>query len=70
MKNHGGEVIEGYKKPGHQGQRYEVRYRDGFGIQRIFGWTNDPEAAAIRKSIARQPLWSGVRIVDLYPERG
>ena len=50
---------------GDLGQRYEVRYRDGEGTERICGWTGTLEGAQLMvDAIRKHPVWHWPRIVD------
>jgi len=52
-------------KAGDQGQRYEVRYRDGKGIESVFGWAGTPEGAQVMvDAIRKHPVWYWPRVVD------
>ena len=53
--------------PGHadRGQRYEVRYRDGMGTERSFGFTNNAaELPSMIKKLGRNPAWKYTRTID------
>lgn len=55
----------GIKNARDQGQRYEVRYQDGLGTERIFGFTNDAmQAHRMMMNVRRNWRWSNVRIID------
>lgn len=55
---------------GDHGQRYEVRYRDGEGTERVFGWTGTPEGAQVMvDAIRRHPVWYWARILDRHKEK-
>lgn len=57
---------------GHQdrGQRYEVRYRDGMGTWRAYGFTESHDLAAQWVSnIRRHLVWHSPRIVDRQENR-
>jgi hypothetical protein len=49
---------------GYKGQKYEVRFRDEEGMDRIFGWQNEPEGG-LAKAAALHPGWSDVRVVEI-----
>ena len=49
----------------YEGQRYEVRYKDGYGRDCCAGWTNDADGGALVRSIKRHPAWSDPAVVDL-----
>ncbi len=58
--------MEGYTcgkiKTGDNGQRYEIRYTDSKGKQKVFGWANDP--AAFVQSIILNPSMNSPVVVD------
>lgn len=49
---------------GDKGQRYEVRYVDGKGEERVMGWTNAADGGGLAVSLKRHPIWKLARIVD------
>ena len=54
-------------KRGNQSLRYEVRYRDGKGIESVFGWAGTPEGAQVMvDAIRKHPVWYWPRIVDRH----
>ena len=53
---------------GDKGQRYEVRYTDSKGIEKVFGWTKDPKGGAFVKSINLNPSMSNPRVIDREAE--
>ena len=54
-------------RPGYQSLRYEVRYRDGKGIENTFGFAGTPEAAQVMvDAIRKHPVWYWPRIVDRH----
>lgn len=54
---------------GDQGQRFEVRYKDGKGVEHVMGWTGTPEGAELMKAaIDKHPVWHSPLIVDRQPE--
>lgn len=52
---------------GDRGQRYEVRYFNEDGAEKIFGWTDDPTGGAMVESIKLHPSMSRPRVVDRQP---
>lgn len=47
------------------GQRYVVRYRDGMGTRRDYGFTESHDVAEQwREAVNRNPLWDSPRIID------
>lgn len=48
------------------GQRYEVRYIDDDGDEKVFGWTNEADGGALVKSITAHPVWHSPRVVDRH----
>jgi len=55
---------------GDHGQRYEVRYRDGKGTERVFGWAGKPEGARLMvDAIRKHPVWYWPRIVDRHQSK-
>lgn len=47
------------------GQRFEVRYRDGVGHDRSYGYADTEEAAQkLVRKIEKNPMFSRARIVD------
>jgi hypothetical protein len=50
---------------GYKGQRYEVRYIDGDGVEQVMGWTNDANDNAFTDAIKAHPVWHSPKIVDL-----
>lgn len=47
------------------GQRYEVRYRDGLGTRRTYGFTESMDVAEQWvEAINRHLIWDSPRIVD------
>ena len=58
--------------PGHadRGQRYEVRYRDGMGTERTFGYADtDEHAQEMVRGLKRNPCWSNPRVIDRHEAR-
>ena len=48
---------------GYRGQKYEVRFTDADGKDRVFGWQNEPEGG-LANAAALHPGWTNVRIVE------
>jgi len=47
------------------GQRYEVRYKDGLGLERIFGYAGTAECAQkMVDVILLHPSWTAVQLID------
>lgn len=47
------------------GQRYEVRYKDGLGLERIFGYAGTAEGAQkMVDVILLHPSWTAVQLID------
>lgn len=49
---------------GDRGQRFEVRYRNTTGDERIFGWTIDPTGGAFFDSVKLMPSARNPFVVD------
>lgn len=49
---------------GYRGQRYEVRFKDETGTERVFGWQNEPKAG-LAQAARLHPGWTAVQVVDL-----
>ena len=49
---------------GYRGQRYEVRFTNEDGEEKVFGWQNERDGG-LEKSARLHPGWSKVRVVDL-----
>lgn len=49
---------------GDLGQRYEVRYTDDDGVEKVFGWTNEADGGALVSSIELNPSMHSPRVVD------
>jgi len=47
---------------GDNGQRYEVRYKDGGGNEKVAGWTNTPET--LTGMIDLHPVFHSPRVID------
>jgi hypothetical protein len=52
-------------RTGYNGQRYEVRYRDGSGGWHVFGWCNEADGGALVESIKLNPSMYGSKVIDL-----
>lgn len=51
-------------KVGYKGQRYEVRFTDEEGVERVFGWQNENSLGLV-EAANLHPGWSEVHVVDL-----
>lgn len=49
---------------GDKGQRYEVRYLDGGGVEHVMGWTEVSDGGGLAKSLSKHPVWKLSQIVD------
>ena len=54
----------GHLNTGDKGQRYEVRFTDGDGKRRTFGWTNEADGGALVRSIKLHPVWHSPVVID------
>lgn len=47
------------------GQRYEVRYRDGMGTERMFGYAADEKGVeGLKRRLSKNPSWKFSRTID------
>lgn len=47
------------------GQRFEVRYRDGMGTERVYGFAQaESERDRFVREIEHHPIWSKPRVLD------
>lgn len=60
-------TCSGMPETGDQGQRYEVRYADGDGKERVMGWTEAADGGSLVRSINKHPVWHSPRIIDRRP---
>lgn len=51
---------------GYNGQRYEIRFKDSAGTERVFGWTNE-KGGTLLKVCKLMPGTSGHYVKDLQP---
>ena len=49
---------------GYRGQKYEVRFTDENGNDRVFGWQNQP-AGGLADAAAMHPGWGNVRVIEV-----
>lgn len=49
---------------GDKGQRYEVRYKDGKGQERVAGWTNREDGGQLVTMVKMHPVWHSPQVVD------
>ena len=49
-----------------KGQRYEVRYIDGEGIERVMGWADEPKNLV--DAIKLHPSFHSPRVIDRQPK--
>jgi len=57
-------------KVGDNGQRYEVRFTDSDGNEKVLGWTNDPSGGGLVQSIELHPTWRLPRVIDRHGRSG
>jgi len=56
-------------KVGDKGQRYEVRYTDTKGVERIMGWTKTTEGVdSFFKGIELHPNFHSPKVIDRQKE--
>jgi hypothetical protein len=51
---------------GDRGQRYEVRFIDGDGEERVMGWTDQADGGPFAQAIRRHPVWHSWRVIDRH----
>jgi hypothetical protein len=49
---------------GYKGQKYEVRFTDEDGKERVFGWQNEPRGG-LADAVRLHPGWTKVRVVKI-----
>lgn len=47
---------------GYKGQKYEVRFKDESGVERVFGWQNE-DSGGLASAARLHPGWTHVRVV-------
>lgn len=56
-------------KVGDKGQRYEVRYTDTEGTERVMGWAETSEEVAhFKKAIELHPAFHSPKVIDRQKE--
>lgn len=52
-------------KTGDKGQRYEVRYKDSEGVERVMGWSEtDDGVKNLKFAIELHPSFHSPRVID------
>lgn len=54
-----------FKGGADKGERYVVKYRDGMGTERTFGFADDEKGVAkLKERLSHNPAWKFTRAVD------
>lgn len=53
-------------RTGDLGQRYEVRYIDADGAEKVLGWTSRADGGNLARGLTVHPVWKLSRVIDRH----